>query len=97
VKERHHLEDIGGDGTILKGSFKRLEECGMDPFGLGQRPVAGYCKQSNETVKFMNNQQTDFLAVYYFILSLLHVSTRAFHYQGALPYLLGYMRIECNG
>jgi hypothetical protein len=33
VKERHHLEDTGGDGIILKGSFKRMEECGMDPFG----------------------------------------------------------------
>jgi hypothetical protein len=36
MKERHHLEDKGGDGMILKGSFKRMEECGMDPFGSGQ-------------------------------------------------------------
>jgi hypothetical protein len=57
VKERHHLEDTGGDGMILKGSFKMMEECGMDPFGLGQRPVARYCKQNNEHVKFINNQQ----------------------------------------
>jgi hypothetical protein len=35
VKERHHLEDTGGDGMILKGSFNRMEECGMDPFGSG--------------------------------------------------------------
>jgi hypothetical protein len=38
-----------------------------------------------------------FLAVYYFILSLLHVSTHTCHHQGALPCLLSYMRIECNG
>lgn len=38
MKERHHLEDTGGDGMILKGSFKRMEECGMDPFGSGRDP-----------------------------------------------------------
>jgi hypothetical protein len=38
-----------------------------------------------------------FLAVYCFILPLLHVSTRACHHQGALPCLLSYMPIECNG
>jgi hypothetical protein len=44
---------------------------------------------------FINNQQMHwFLAVYYFILPLLHVSTRVCHHQGALPCLLSYMRIE---
>jgi len=34
--DRHHLEDTGGDGMISKGCFKRMEECGMDPFGSGR-------------------------------------------------------------
>jgi hypothetical protein len=42
------------------------------------------------------NKCTDLL-VYHFILPLLHVSTRVCHHQGALPCLLSYMRIECNG
>jgi hypothetical protein len=41
---------------------------------------------------FLNNKQ-----FFNFILPLLHVSTRAYHHQGALPCLLSYMRIECNG
>jgi len=36
VKDRHHLEDAGGDGMILKGIFKRMEECRMDPSGSGK-------------------------------------------------------------
>ena len=40
------MEHTHGDGMILKGSFKRTEECGMDPFDSGHRPVAGYCKHS---------------------------------------------------
>lgn len=36
MKDRHHLEDKGGDGMILKGSFKSMEECGVDPFGSGR-------------------------------------------------------------
>jgi hypothetical protein len=45
-----------------------------------------------------NNQQVHrLLAVYYFILPLLPVSTRVCHYQGALPCLLSYIRIEWNG
>jgi hypothetical protein len=48
---------------------------------------------------FINNQQMHwfFLAVYYFILPLLHVSTRVCHHQEVLPCLLSYMRIEFNG
>jgi hypothetical protein len=47
----------------------------------------------------LNNQQIHwfFLAVYYFILQLLHVSTHTCHLQGVLPCLLCYMWIECNG
>jgi hypothetical protein len=47
-------------------------------------------------VFFINNQQMHwFLAVYYFILPLLHVSTRVCHHPGDLLCLLCYMRIEC--
>jgi hypothetical protein len=45
---------MGADGmTILKGSFTRTEECGMDPFGPGQRPVSGYCKYNNKLWGFI--------------------------------------------
>jgi hypothetical protein len=41
---------------------------------------------------FINNQQMHrILAVDYYILTLLHVSTRACHHQGAVSCLLGLM------
>jgi hypothetical protein len=47
---------------------------------------------------FINNQTMHcYLAVYYFILPLLHVSTRVCHHRGTLPCLHSYMRIECDG
>lgn len=52
------MEDIGADGMmVLKGSFKRAEDCVMDLFGSGQRPVAGYCKYNNKPLSFIKGAE----------------------------------------
>jgi hypothetical protein len=60
-----------------------------------------YLNYTNTTQTYVYKKKTQqlhwFLAVYYFILPLLHVLTRVCHNQGTLPCLLSYLRIQCNG
>jgi len=55
LRERHHLEYVGVDGTIiLKWVFKNWNEVrGLDWPDSGQGQVAGACKCGNETSGFI--------------------------------------------
>jgi len=50
LKERHHLDDLGVDGSIiLRQIFKQWDGGhGLDWYGSGNGPVPWFCEYSNE-------------------------------------------------